>query len=159
MTRRTFLTQTGSLAAGLAATATPARPQGRTTKKVIVCGAGISGLSCGYELLKRGHEVVVLEALGRSGGHVLTVRDHLADGLYADAGAEHFYRRGYDEFFGYLDEFDLPLIRYPRRDAMVLPLRLGHLAEPVLGGLMDHALGEVRRRASPSLAGAGRLEP
>jgi NADP-dependent 3-hydroxy acid dehydrogenase YdfG len=49
--------------------------------------------------------------------------------------------------------------RYPRRDAMVLPLRLGHLAEPVFGGLMDHALGEVRRRASPSLAGAGRLEP
>jgi monoamine oxidase len=119
MTRRTFLTQTGSLAAGLAAAATPARPQGRPTKKVIVCGAGISGLSCGYELLKRGHEVVVLEALGRSGGHVLTVRDHLADGLYADAGDEHFYRRGYDEFFGYLDEFDLPLIRYPRRDAML----------------------------------------
>ncbi len=36
--------------------------------------------------------------------------------------------------------------RFPRRDAMVLPLRLGHLAEPVLGGLLDHALGEVRRR-------------
>ena len=36
--------------------------------------------------------------------------------------------------------------RYPRRDAMVLPLRLAHLAEPVLGGLMDHAIGEIRRR-------------
>ena len=29
---------------------------------------------------------------------------------------------------------------------MVLPLRLAHLAEPVLGGLMDHAIGEIRRR-------------
>lgn len=48
--------------------------------------------------------------------------------------------------------------RYPRRDAMVLPIRLGHLAEPVFGGLMDHALGEARRRVSPHLAGTGRLE-
>ena len=36
--------------------------------------------------------------------------------------------------------------RFPRRDAMVLPLRLAHLAEPVFGGLMDHAIGEIRRR-------------
>jgi short-subunit dehydrogenase len=39
--------------------------------------------------------------------------------------------------------------RYPRRDAMVVPLRLAHLAEPVFGGLMDHAIGEVRRRNLP----------
>lgn len=36
--------------------------------------------------------------------------------------------------------------RRPRRDAMVAPLRLAHLAEPLFGGLMDHALGEIRRR-------------
>ncbi|HEY1455289.1 MAG TPA: SDR family NAD(P)-dependent oxidoreductase [Candidatus Dormibacteraeota bacterium] len=36
--------------------------------------------------------------------------------------------------------------RVPRRDAMVAPIRLAHLAEPVFGGLMDHAIGEVRRR-------------
>ena len=36
--------------------------------------------------------------------------------------------------------------RHPRRDAIVLPLRLVHLAEPVFGGLMDHFIGEVRRR-------------
>src|SRR5579864_2834571 len=48
--------------------------------------------------------------------------------------------------------------RYPRRDAMVLPIRVGHLAEPVFGGLMDHALGEARRRVSPHLSGSGRLE-
>jgi short-subunit dehydrogenase len=45
--------------------------------------------------------------------------------------------------------------RFPRRDAMVVPLRLGHIAEPVFGGLMDHALGEIRRRASPELSGTG----
>lgn len=37
--------------------------------------------------------------------------------------------------------------RFPRRDAIVAPLRLAHLAEPVFGGLMDHAIGEVRRRS------------
>lgn len=45
--------------------------------------------------------------------------------------------------------------RFPRRDAMVLPLRVAHVAEPVLGGLMDHALGEARRRVSPHLGGTG----
>jgi len=39
--------------------------------------------------------------------------------------------------------------RYPRRDVMVFPLRLAHLAEPVFGGLMDHAIGEIRRRSVP----------
>lgn len=39
--------------------------------------------------------------------------------------------------------------RFPRRDAMVFPIRLGHLAEPVIGGLLDHAMGEVRRRNLP----------
>ena len=45
--------------------------------------------------------------------------------------------------------------RFPRRDAMVLPIRVAHLAEPVFGGLMDQALGEARRRISPNLSGTG----
>jgi NADP-dependent 3-hydroxy acid dehydrogenase YdfG len=36
--------------------------------------------------------------------------------------------------------------RFPRRDAMVAPMRLFHLAEPVFGGLGDHVIGEARRR-------------
>lgn len=39
--------------------------------------------------------------------------------------------------------------RWPRRDAVVFPLRAAHVAEPVFGGLMDHALGELRRRRLP----------
>jgi NADP-dependent 3-hydroxy acid dehydrogenase YdfG len=37
--------------------------------------------------------------------------------------------------------------RFPRRDAIVAPLRLFHLAEPVFGGLGDHLIGEARRRS------------
>ncbi len=36
--------------------------------------------------------------------------------------------------------------RHPRRDVIAVPFRAVHLAEPVLGGLLDHAIGEVRRR-------------
>ena len=49
--------------------------------------------------------------------------------------------------------------RFPRRDAIVLPMRLGQLAEPLLGGFMDHTLGEARRLTSPHLSGTGRLPP
>lgn len=96
-----------------------AAAQPRVAKKVIVVGGGIAGLSCGYDLMTRGHEVVVLEASGRPGGHVRTVYDPLADGLYADVGAEHFYYPGYTLYWKYMQEFGLPHIAYPRRDNMV----------------------------------------
>src|SRR5215510_15284036 len=90
-----------------------------SNKTVIVMGAGIAGLSCAYELKRRGHEVTVLEASGRPGGHVRTFHDPFADGLYADMGAEHFYYPGYTEYWRYLKEFSLTAIPYPRRDNMV----------------------------------------
>src|SRR6266700_5104900 len=88
-------------------------------KKVVVIGAGIAGMSCAYELVKRGHDVTVLEAGGRTGGHVRTFHDPFADGLYADMGAEHFYYPGYTDYWRYLKEFSLTPIAYPRRDNMV----------------------------------------
>ena len=42
--------------------------------------------------------------------------------------------------------------RFPRRDAIVLPFRFAHLAEPIFGGLMDHTMGEARRLQSPPLS-------
>ena len=41
--------------------------------------------------------------------------------------------------------------RWPRRDVIIAPYRLAHLAEPVAGGLLDHVLGEARRRQNPRL--------
>lgn len=88
-------------------------------KRVVVAGAGIAGLSCAYELMKRGHEVRVLEASGRTGGHVLTVRDQLADGLYVDAGAENFTKPGYDLCWNYIREFQITALRQQRHDNMM----------------------------------------
>ena len=84
-------------------------------KKVIVGGAGMAGLCCAYELMKKGHDVNVLEASGRHGGHVFTVHDGLSDGLYGDFGQEHITKPGYDRYWEYIKEFNLTALPYPRR--------------------------------------------
>jgi monoamine oxidase len=85
-------------------------------KKVIVAGAGITGLCCAYELMKKGHDVTLLEASGRYGGHIFTGRDGLSDGLYADYGADHITKPGYERFFDYVNEFNLTVIPYPNAE-------------------------------------------
>jgi monoamine oxidase len=91
----------------------------RASKRVLVAGAGIAGLSCAWELMRRGHDVTVLEASNRTGGHVFTFRTGLDDGLYADAGAEQFTEPGYERYWGYVREFDLAYRYYPRRERML----------------------------------------
>ena len=88
-------------------------------KKIVIAGAGIAGLSCAWELVRRGHDVTVVEASARTGGHVFTFRDGLDDGLYADGGAEHFTKPGYERYWEYVSEFNLPHTYYPRREHIV----------------------------------------
>jgi len=110
----------GVLASGVALSSNlSARPQSPHPKKVIVAGGGIAGLSCAYELMSRGHNVTLLEAAGRPGGHVRTSHDLFPDGLYADVGAEHCYQPIYKVYWRYLDEFKLPIVPYPRRDNLL----------------------------------------
>jgi len=125
-TRRDLLKLAGSATvAGLIGTtgrtlahAGDAPATAKRSRRVIVAGGGIGGLCCAFELMDRGHQVTVLEASGRPGGHVKTIHDPLPDGLYADVGAEHFTKPGYDQFWKYVDRFQLPALPYPRRQQM-----------------------------------------
>ena len=77
MNRRAFLASAAGAVFAPAATA----------QRVIIAGAGLAGLSCAYELRKRGFDVVVLEGQGRAGGRVQTLREGLDPELAAEAGA------------------------------------------------------------------------
>lgn len=115
MSRRRAI-QLGASAAAVRLLGSMPLASGRGKKSVLVAGAGIAGLCCAYELTKLGHEVTVLEAAGRTGGHIFTVRDRLMDGLYADGGAEHFTKPGYETYWRHVEEFNLPVLPYPRRN-------------------------------------------
>lgn len=121
ITRRKLLkTSTAAFLAGAAIlpSAEPAKK-----KRIIVIGGGIGGLSCAFDLMERGHEVTVLEASRRTGGHVKTIYDPLPDGLYADVGAEQFTNPGYDTYREWVLKFDLPVLAYERRRKMFANVR------------------------------------
>ena len=62
-------------------------PRGGGRHRVIVVGAGMAGLVAARELVRAGHDPVILEAKQRVGGRVYTMREPFAPGLYAEAGA------------------------------------------------------------------------
>lgn len=127
MDRRQFLKRTGATTSALLGPglgSVQSAPEGgeaaangvkKSGANVIVAGGGIAGLSTAYELMKRGFDVTVLEASQRAGGHVRTIHDPLADGLYADLGAEQCTKPGYEIYRAYAKEFGLELLPYPRR--------------------------------------------
>ena len=117
------LTRREALKLAASAALLPATLTARAGKKIIIAGGGIGGLCCGYELTRRGHDVTVLEASDRTGGHVYTVREGFDDGLYGDGGAEHFTNPGYDIYRGYVEEFKLPFAFYPRRQGILTEMQ------------------------------------
>ncbi|KAA3611171.1 MAG: FAD-dependent oxidoreductase [Calditrichaeota bacterium] len=123
ISRREFISKSMMLASGFALASCSENSLGSnpespgkligsySTKKVIIIGAGISGLAAAFELSQAGHEVTIFEARDRVGGRVLTLREPFSDGYFAEAGAarippDHDLTIGYAEYFGLqLDPF------------------------------------------------------
>jgi monoamine oxidase len=114
----------------------PGRTQ--SPRRVIVVGAGMAGLVAALELQRAGHDPVVLEAQGRVGGRILTLREPFADGLYGEAGAMRI-PRSHALTMAYLERFGL------RTFVFTMGNPRGYY---VLHG-QRHRIGEVE--ANPSL--------
>jgi len=122
LTRREFLFKTMLITGGMALMSCEDKEQDEEpdyespgmllgdypSKNVVIIGAGMAGLSAGYELAHAGHEVTILEARNRVGGRVFTLRTPFSDGHYADAGAARI-PPDHDMTLGYADHFGLTL--------------------------------------------------
>jgi monoamine oxidase len=107
ITRRDFI-KTGALAVGASLIRLPIVSASVAPRKIIIIGAGMAGLSAGYELTQAGHDVTILEARSIPGGRVHTIREPFSDGLYAEAGAARI-PDNHDLTLKYVKLFDLPL--------------------------------------------------
>ncbi|HEY0351598.1 MAG TPA: NAD(P)/FAD-dependent oxidoreductase, partial [Gemmatimonadales bacterium] len=136
LSRRTFLKQSLSAAVALAAKpllASSPAPLG-PKQRVLVVGAGLAGLAAAYELTQAGHEVTVLEARGRAGGRVQTLREPFADGLYVEAGAVTVHDT-HDWTIHYAKLCDLPLDPIPHTPGATLyQVRGRRIVESAEGG-------------------------
>ncbi|XP_054832125.1 L-amino-acid oxidase-like isoform X2 [Eublepharis macularius] len=113
-------------------------------KRIVIVGAGITGLVAGKELLDAGHQVTILEASNRVGGRMETYRDPAGD-WYVDLGPRRLpyshrivreYVKNYDLKLNYYSEgngnawYAVNNIRARVKDAEKNPDILGYHLDP-----------------------------
>jgi monoamine oxidase len=107
-TRRQFLRATLVAGAGLflsGQTGFGQRRRMRSRPRVLIIGAGFSGLACAFELQGAGAEVIVFEARNRLGGRVLSV-DSFIKKRVVEAGGE-LIGSNHPTWVTYADRFGL----------------------------------------------------
>jgi monoamine oxidase len=124
--RREFLQLTLAASAGLLVSCSPTlrrharvAPHGR---KVVIVGAGFSGLAAGYELQSAGYGVTLLEARNRAGGRVLTFRD-LVNGKTVEGGGE-LIGSNHPTWINYAEQFGLKFLDVTENEELADPLIL-----------------------------------
>jgi monoamine oxidase len=90
--------------------------------RVVVIGAGFSGLAAAFELTQAGYDVTVVEARNRVGGRVISFKDMVA-GKTVEGGGE-LVGTNHPRWIRYAERFKLPLVEATEEDAEA-PIVLG----------------------------------
>ncbi|HVJ28115.1 MAG TPA: FAD-dependent oxidoreductase, partial [Vicinamibacterales bacterium] len=91
-----------------------AMPQGKAGR-VVVIGAGFSGLAAAYELTRAGYDVTVVEARNRVGGRVISFSD-MVPGKNVEGGGE-LIGSNHPTWMGYGKQFKLSFLDVGEEDA------------------------------------------
>jgi monoamine oxidase len=98
----------------------------------MIVGAGLAGLTAAIELQRKGAAVTVLEAQGRAGGRVLTIRDGFVEGQHAEAGAD-FIDEEQEEICRLVRSLHLKLVPVLKSGFSFAVASKGKMRRPVLG--------------------------
>src|SRR5918993_887849 len=124
--RREMLKATLAASAGLLLSARIpilAQPRPAGGKRVVVIGAGFSGLACAHELVSAGYDVTVLDARNRVGGRVLSFSD-LVPGKNVEGGGE-LIGSNHPTWVAYKDKFKLEWLDVTEAEDAEAPIVLG----------------------------------
>ncbi len=149
LNRRTFIKRSGLAIAGASLSRFNFITVAAAPKRVVIIGAGMAGLSAGYELTQLGHDVTILEARPRPGGRVHTLREPFSDGLYAEAGAARI-PDNHDLTLKYVKLFNLPTEPMYPANLSALRFEQGSMRQVPMTGFTE-ALG---RNFGDELGGA-----
>jgi monoamine oxidase len=90
--------------------------------RVVIVGAGFSGLTAAYELAQAGYDVTVVEARNRVGGRVISFSD-MVPGKIVEGGGE-LVGTNHPRWIRYAERFKLTLVEATEEDAEA-PIVLG----------------------------------
>ena len=128
--RREFLKITLAASAGLLVSSWPAfgrtapsMPRVGRGRRVVVIGAGFSGLACAYELRSAGYKVTVLDARNRVGGRVLSFNDFVS-GRNVEGGGE-LIGSNHPTWVAYAKRFGLTFVDVTEAEDLAFPVILG----------------------------------
>jgi monoamine oxidase len=114
LTRREMLQQSFAAGAALLISERFGEPLLAGAGRVIVVGAGFSGLAAAYELQRAGYEVTVIEARNRVGGRVLSFSD-LVPGRNVEGGGE-LIGSNHPAWIAYAKQFGLSFLDVGEED-------------------------------------------
>ncbi|MDB5386185.1 MAG: puo 2, partial [Planctomycetaceae bacterium] len=157
LSRRNLLQLGAAAASGLLSGVSPNLMAQQRAKgsRVIVVGAGFSGLACGYELASVGYDVHVFEARDRVGGRVHSL-SNLISGKNVEAGGE-LLGSNHPHVLAYAKKFGFEFLDVSDDDVAPSPMILqGRKLKPdevrLVSDEVDQALGGMTEDARPVVA-------